>query len=135
MTTTPKTRTAMCSACQEHAPCTQQETYPDGGWILPFDTFGYYGGFDDRIEVLTGNLRTRQWILCHDCVVKFFTFFPGLAESIGQNCHPCREEVPCCAYAWQATESFGRRDSTEPSVLTAWPDAQWHPYEEPKAHG
>jgi hypothetical protein len=129
------TNNARCSACDGEFPCTQQQSYPDAGWILPFDTFGYYGGFDDNVQVLTGDLRPRQWILCHDCVVKFLNTFPRLAEMVGPDCHPCQAEQPCCAHAWKTTDSFGKPDSTEPSVLTSWPDSQWHPYQAPEAHG
>lgn len=122
------TRHAVCSACRTSVPCTQQETYPDDGWVMPFDTFGYYGGFDDNIDVLFGGRRSREWILCHDCVVKFLETFPLLAQDIGQNCHPADRDapVPCCRHAWQATDIFGKKVHGVHS-RTAWPDGlMWH---------
>lgn len=118
---------AVCSACRASVPCTQQESYPDSGWVMPFDTFGYYGGFDDNVGVLTGSVRTREWILCHDCVVKFLDTFPLLAQDIGQNCHPDSRDtpVPCCRHAWQATDIFGKNIRGVHS-RTAWPDGVWH---------
>ena len=94
-------RTAQCSACLALLPCTQQQSYPDLGWVLPFDTFGYYGGFDDNTDVLSGYMRSREWILCHDCVVKFLETFPLLAQTIGQNCHHSNSDAstPCCNHA------------------------------------
>ena len=122
-----ETNTAICSACGNKYPCTQQKSYPDDGWSLPFDTFGYYGGFDDNVPVLTGSVRPRQWIFCHDCVVKFLETFPRLAETIGKNCHPAPRDalVPCCRHAWQATEIFGK-DVKGAHIRTAWPDGVWH---------
>lgn len=131
-------RYATCSACRQPAVCTQQDHYPDNGWVLPFDTFGYYGGFDDVMPVLLGQRLTREWILCHDCVVKFLDTFPLLAEDIGKNCHSDNRdsEVPCCRHAWQGTELFGK-DTFGVHVRTAWSDGVWHdeepenPYERP----
>lgn len=124
---TPVVKHARCSACRASVPCTQQESYPDNGWVLPFDTFGYYGGFDDNVRVLTGSLRTREWILCHDCVAKFLATFPLLAQDIGQNCHPDSRDtpVPCCTHAWQATDIFGKNIHGV-HTRTAWPDGLWH---------
>jgi len=119
--------TATCSACRSSLLCTQQTHYPDHGWVLPFDTFGYYGGFDDNVGVLTGSQRSREWILCHDCVVKFLDTFPLLAQDIGQNCHPAGRDdaLPCCRHAWQGTAIFGKNIHGV-HTRTAWPDAQWH---------
>lgn len=94
---------------------------------MPFDTFGYYGGFDDNVGVLTGSDLSRQWILCHDCVVKFLDTFPLLAQDIGQNCHPDSRhaQIPCCRHAWQGTAIFGRNIHGV-HTRTAWPDGVWH---------
>lgn len=116
---------AVCSACDTRTECNSQLIYPDNGWVLPFDTFGYYGGFDDMMPVLAGDQRTREWIFCHDCVVKFLELFPRLAEKLGANCHPCDDEVPCCRHAWQGTDLFGT-DVYGVHARTAWPDGQWH---------
>ena len=119
------TRYATCSACAQQVICTQQQSYPDDGWVLAFDTFGYYGGFCDNLDVLLSRVRSREWIMCHDCVAKFLTTFPLLAQTIGQNCHPNSDVVPCCTHAWQSTELFGRNIHGVHS-RTAWPDGVWH---------
>lgn len=119
------TNYATCSACAERVPCNSQHIYPDNGWVLPFDTFGYYGGFDDNVQVLTGSTMPREWILCHECVVKFFETFPRLAESLGANCHPCEDDEPCCQFAWQATPLFATRTSGV-HTRSAYPDGKWH---------
>ena len=134
---TPIVKHAVCSACRTSYPCTQQDSYPDDGWVMPFDTFGYYGGFDDNIGVLLGGRRSREWILCHDCVVKFLDTFPLLAQDIGQNCHPADREspLPCCRHAWQATSLFGSKDAGV-HTRTSWPDGVWHDvYEDPSQEG
>lgn len=69
-----------CNGCGNEAPNNDQQNYPDGGWGLPLDTFGYYGGFDDNISVMFGDKESRTAVLCHDCVVRFFDTFPLLAE-------------------------------------------------------
>ena len=122
------TRYATCSACAQQVICTQQDSYPDNGWVLPFDTFGYYGGFDDNLNVLSGLVRSREWIMCHDCVAKFLTTFPLLAQTIGHNCHPDTDRdspIPCCTHAWQSTDLFGQNVYGVHS-RTAWPDGKWH---------
>ena len=125
--TPPAVRYATCSACHSRVPCTQQSHYPDKGWVLPFDTFGYYGGFDDAMPVLLGQQRTREWIMCHDCVVKFLATFPLLAETIGANCHSDDRdsETPCCRFAWQGTAIFGK-NVFGVHTRTAWSDGVWH---------
>lgn len=122
---TTQPRFATCTTCLERVPCTQQQTYPDNGWVLPIDVFGYYGGFDDDLSVLSGNRQSRLVIMCHDCVVKFLNLFPRVAEIVGANCHSCHDEIPCCAHAWQATEIFGKKVYGVHS-RTSWPDGVWH---------
>ena len=100
---------ARCSACGEQHICTQQNIYPDNGLVLPYETFGYYGGFSDSMRVLLGQQRSSEWILCHDCVVKFLHTFPALAESFGKGHHPCSDDTPCCEFAWRGTENFAKR--------------------------
>lgn len=119
-----------CDACGASYE-TSDEFAPDGGWFMPYDMFGYYGGFSDNVGVLLGGKTSRAWWLCHDCVVKFLTLFPRLADSIGANCHPTeRDADPCCRHAWRATELFGKYKNGEsvPGVhsQTAWPDGTWH---------
>lgn len=118
-------RYVTCSGCGEQSICSAQEKYPDNGWVLPFDTFGYYGGFDDNIDVLFGERISRQWVLCHDCVVKFLDTFPRLAESLGKRLHHCHGDTPCCRFAWQGNEKFG---TNEPGAHTrsVGIDGKWH---------
>lgn len=97
-----------CSGCDYDVQCDEQKHLPSNGWDLPFDLFGYYGGFTDEVDVLFSNRRSRSWILCHDCIVKFLTLFPALAETIGKGTHPCDSETPCCEWAWRSTENFGK---------------------------
>lgn len=133
---TPSVKYATCSACCASVPCTQQKSYPDNGWVLPFDTFGYYGGFDDNLTVLSGSVRSREWIMCHDCVAKFLATFPLLAQMVGQNCHPDSRNtpVPCCTHAWQATDTFGT-NAFGVHTRTAWPDGVWHDDPEENQYG
>jgi len=79
---------------------TQQDEYPDDGWVLPYETFGFYGGFTDNVAVLLGNKTTSNWILCHGCIVKFLDTFPLLKQYFEAGQHPCSGEKPCCDFAW-----------------------------------
>ena len=106
-----------CSGCGEQCACTQQENYPDNGWVLPFDTFGYYGGFDDNVDVLLTDVPSRQWVLCHDCVVKFLTLFPRLRDTFSKGLHLCESETPCCEWAWRGTDRFGEYETNESGEL------------------
>ena len=123
----PHTKYATCSACHGRFPCSWQNYFPDNGWVLPFDTFGYYGGFSDAVEVLMGGTLSRQWILCHGCVVKLLDTFPRLAESFGGAHHSCDDEVPCCQFAWQVADVSGD-DGGKRTVRTrtSFPDGVWH---------
>lgn len=80
---------------------------------MEFEHFGYYGGFSDELEVAFGKRESKQWSLCHDCVVKFFDTFPALAESFGKGHHPNfihtdfhatgddgTVHPSCCQFAW-----------------------------------
>lgn len=102
-----------CDTCGVEQPNTQQTHFPDGGWGLPIDTLGYYGGFDDNVGVLIGSEETRIVKMCHDCVVKLLTTFPLLAEKLHGGCHPnfihhadfdgnddCTLDPSCCRWAW-----------------------------------
>lgn len=90
-----------CSACGGGAPSTYQAGFPDHGWVLPFQHFGFYGGFTDDLGVLMGTDISKNWIICHDCIAILFHVFPKLAESIGAGTHPCEENTPCCKFAWR----------------------------------
>jgi len=89
-----------CHGCELEHPATQQDKFPDNGWVLPYSEFGYYGGFSDDIGVLLGNRPTQSWILCHDCVVKMLTALPLLGQFFHAGQHPCSGDVPCCNWAW-----------------------------------
>lgn len=102
-----------CDECGKEQPTTQQTHYPDGGWALPYETFGYYGGFDDNIEVALGSERPTDFVLCHDCVVKLLTALPGLGEKLAGGHHPNFIHTDfqkdgddgtihpsCCRWAW-----------------------------------
>lgn len=106
---------SVCSGCGQSQRLTQQTSpsLPDGGWSMGFEHFGYYGGFSDELEVAFGKRDSKQWTLCHDCVVRFFDAFPALAESFGGGHHPNfihtdfrdRGEdgtihPSCCRFAW-----------------------------------
>jgi len=98
-----------CSACGHLSEATQQNALPDNGLLLPYETFGYYGGFSDSMRVLIGHQLSKEWILCHDCVVKFLRTFPLLADSFGKGHHPCEDNTPCCEFAWRGTDNFAKR--------------------------
>lgn len=103
-----------CDECGEEQPATQQDNYPDGGWSLPYETFGYYGGFDDNIGVLLGEDKPNDFILCHDCVVKLLTALPVLGAKLVGGHHPNwvhddgfdgsgddgTVHPSCCRWAW-----------------------------------
>jgi hypothetical protein len=106
---------SVCDACGVEQRVTQQSSSNlfDGGWILPYEDFGYYGAFSDEIDVAYGKRSAKSWSLCHDCVVKFFETFPALAKSFGGGHHPnfihtdfCDEgddgtvRESCCRFAW-----------------------------------
>lgn len=105
---------SLCDACGQKQRLTQQShpTLPDGGWILPYEEFGYYGGFSDDLQVAFGERESRSWSLCHDCVVKFFETFPLLAEQVAGGHHPNfihtdyrsdedgTLDPSCCRFAW-----------------------------------
>ena len=102
-----------CDTCGLEQRNTQQSVSPDGGWSLPIDHFGYYGGFDDCVDVLIGGEQTRFLSMCHDCVVKLMTTFPLLGNKFQSGCHPnfihtdFRDDgddgtlhPSCCRWAW-----------------------------------
>lgn len=107
------TNLILCTACGNETECNQQKFYPDNGWVLPFDTFGYYGGFSDDISVLIGERRSREWILCHDCVAKLLSLFPRLTATLERGLHNCENDTPCCEFAWRATPIFGKYEHDE----------------------
>jgi len=90
-----------CDGCEKPSACTQQDSAPDNGWVLPYQTFGYYSGFTDDIEVLFGQKESRNWILCHDCVVKILEVLPMLGATIDRGSHLCDAEIPCCKWSWK----------------------------------
>lgn len=105
-------KTVICEGCGEPAPATQQENFPDDGWDLPYDLFGYYGGFTDNIRVLFGQEESRSISLCHECVRKIVDAIPGLQplmdgghgnhnRPIGYKGNPL-DIPPCCRYCWES---------------------------------
>jgi hypothetical protein len=90
--------TVKCDACGEARQVSMPTaTTIDSGWSLPYDTFGFYGGFTDNLDID----EQRQWRMCHACIVKFLDTFPLLAKSLEKGAHPCHyDEKPCCEYAW-----------------------------------
>lgn len=103
-----KTHTVICTACEQSVPSVGEwQPFPENGWIMRFDDFGYYSGFTDNIEAQLDERISRRWFLCHDCVVKFLTLFPNLARSVDRGGH-CRSEnatTPCCAWEWRIGEN------------------------------
>lgn len=97
-------RTARCSACGRDSRCHDKTAYPVGGWVIPFDALGYYGGFSDEMDVLLGMRISRQWILCHDCIVELLSAFPALAATLGNALHNCDSDTPCCDWAYRMEE-------------------------------
>ena len=118
--------------CGNESRATQQDDYPDNGWGLQMDAFGYYGGFSDNIR----RNESMDAVLCHDCCVKVLDLFPEEFQQQFSSGHPCcRSEQPCCKYAWRGTELFGTHVKDEEgrfysapgvNVQHAWPDGQWH---------
>lgn len=116
-----------CDACGNIQPNTQQDKLPDGGWVLPLESLGYYGGFDDNIGVQIGGDEPTWISFCHDCVVKFLETFPAIAAKMSGGCHPnfihdrdfrWRENgntdgtifPSCCRWAWTWVETGSRKD-------------------------
>lgn len=98
----------ICHGCGMMAPHHTQEDYPDNGWALPIDEFGYYAGFTDVISGLDPNQKSDRLRFCHDCVLKFLKMFPLLEMYITKGCHNQHgpNEKPCCKYSWKS-ESIG----------------------------
>lgn len=103
-------KTVKCDECGIDAIATQQEELPDGGLELVPRLWGYYGGFTDNIPWQEAT-DTESIVLCHDCCVRLMYAFPSIAQAMGVGGHhPCRDEIPCCSYAWKATPDFGKYD-------------------------
>lgn len=113
--------TAVCTACEQTVASTQQSPYPDNGWVMEFDDFGYYGGFTDNIDALLDNRVSSRWFLCHDCVVKFLNLFPNLARTIHKGGHGRSGDTdtsnPCCEWEWRIS------DSGRPQIVGT--DGEW----------
>jgi hypothetical protein len=112
----------ICDACGEGVPSTWQPGLPDSGWSLPFQSFGYYGGFSDDLETELGIIDASQrqrWLLCHDCVMKFLFVFPQLAKFLQAGQHPCVENTPCCQFAWRVNP---QTNNIQVAQLGQWVD-------------
>lgn len=97
-----------CDACGElHLPSVGAPSAIDNGWWLPYETFGYYSGFTDNLEVMMmSDDLLKSWSMCHACIVKFLDTFPLLAKSIERGAHPSPyDDKPCCRYAWSIAPS------------------------------
>ena len=100
--------TVVCSGCGETVEAETVNTgYPDKGWVLPFETFGYYGGFSDDLDTFGSDSEPVLWLLCHDCIVRFLSAFPLLAKTKSKGGHPCEAVTPCCDFAWKPDGSGG----------------------------
>jgi len=89
-----------CHGCELEHPATQQDKFPDNGWVLDYENFGYYGGWSDNIQVLLGNRTSKPWVLCHGCVLKLLDALPLLKQYFEVGQHPCDAEIPCCSFAY-----------------------------------
>jgi len=96
-------------------PCVQ-EGLPENGWSLPYDAFGYYGGFSDDLEHDIDGENLRRARICHECVVAVLKALPKFAERLERGTHPCDSDEPCCEYAWRFQDS-------ELQIVS--PDKQW----------
>lgn len=98
--------TTECSACGQTVETAGINPYPDNGWVLPYTEFGYYSGFTDCGPWQWDN--PGLWLMCHDCVVKFLTVFPKLAEAIHKGGHSrvvgTDTTVPCCEWEFRVNE-------------------------------
>ena len=106
-----------CTACGGGT-VSPEDGIIDNGWALPYELFGYYGGFTDDIQLLMDSRQSRRWFLCHDCIVKLFNLFPRLAETINAGQHSCSDATPCCKFAWRLTET----GIVQYPVLGQWED-------------
>lgn len=98
-----------CSECGTDLPVESGYALPKWGFLFAPRDFGYYAGFSDNMP--SGEIRKEEEVFfCHDCCLRLLDAFPSIARSIGEGGHhPCDDEVPCCRYAWQGTENFGKR--------------------------
>lgn len=77
---------------------------PTQGWHVPYQSMGYYNGFTDNLNSLLSDEQEKYWFMCHDCIVKLLALFPRLGEFLDKGEHPCRQEVPCCRWAWRMSD-------------------------------
>lgn len=99
-----------CSACGNEVEGESVNNHlPDAGFVLPYQDFGYYGGFTDSFDDYYE--KPREWLMCHDCVLKLLETFPLLAKTVSRGGHPCDKDTPCCDWAWRKTDAgiqFGK---------------------------
>lgn len=102
-----------CTACGEDVEGEPlNDHFPVKGFVMPWEDFGYYGGFTDTQEDLN-TPPSQPWIWCHDCIVKLLQTFPLLAKTIPPGGHHCDNDIPCCNWAWRATDKFGKYETDE----------------------
>lgn len=122
--------TVTCDNCGEEVGASQQKSLPDNGWWLPFEHFGYYGGFTDEIEVLMGQRDGDALVICHDCVVRMLHVLPGIASKMRKGNHINTNRgnefqhpldiAPCCEWCWTTV-----RNGREPAQIYVVEDGKW----------
>ena len=85
---------------------------------MDWRNFGGYQMFDDTIDDAP---EYKDWLLCHDCVVKFLTLFPNLGKDVQRGAHPSLTEEPCCPWAWRVV--WGDEDKSGTLYLVE--DGRW----------
>jgi hypothetical protein len=84
-------RYVKCDACGMNTRCVPHMDLPVGGWVLPIDSFGYYGGYTDHVEPFFGGPPSRQVVMCRGCIRWFLALFPRLYNLVHEDNKP--EEV------------------------------------------
>lgn len=98
----------VCSECEKQYSVGFGDALPKFGFYFTPREFGYYSGFSDNFP--WGETKEEDNVFfCHDCCIRLLESFPSIARAIGEGGHhPCGDDVPCCKYAWQGTDLFGK---------------------------
>lgn len=105
--------TLECSECGSPEVVRDGYALPHNGFFFSPREFGYYAGFSDNLPWRDAS-KEEEVFLCHNCCIRLLTAFPAIARAIGEGGHhPCDDEIPCCSYAWRATEDFGKKHDQE----------------------